>query len=286
MSAPPTQRLIALVLAMFSVTVLALTLNLVAVSHLQHYTAQKWLYDELRVSLAAGSVPTGPLDPDGKLVEPGTPIALLSAPDIGLSREVIVEGTAGAQTMAGSGHRRDTALPCQVGTSVIMARAAAYGAAGRNYQELQPGDRFGVTMAQGSCTYEVIGPRRVGEQAPPVPSGREGRLTLTTADGPAFMPTEVYRVDARLVSDAFDRAPDRIPAGALPEAEQAMGIDLSVLFPLILLLQLMIAVAIGVAWMWRRWGRWQTWIVGIPPILAVGLLTATTINQWLLPNLL
>jgi len=284
--APAPMRTVALVLAMLSVSILALAVNLVLISQVQNYTSQKALYDELRVDLAGGAAPTGPEGVDGELIEPGTPVALLTAPEIGLPRSVIVEGTAGAQTMAGIGHRRDTVLPCQYGTSVLMARSGAYGAAGAAFKALREGDRFGITMGQGSCTYEVTGIRFAGDQAPPAPRAGQGRITLTTAAGLPFMPTAVYRVDAELVSDGYDRPAVAIPAGALPESEAAMGTDTSALYPLVLLLELMIAVALFVVWLWRRWGRWQAWLIGIPPILAVGLLTAGLVNQWLLPNLL
>ncbi|KJC63588.1 hypothetical protein TZ00_13710 [Agreia bicolorata] len=285
-AAPALERFLSLMLVMVSVTILALLANLVLVSPVQHYASQNRLYQDIRLALAEGSAPTGPVNPDGTLVEPGTALGVLYAPIIGIGHEVMVEGTSAAQTMEGIGHRRDTVLPCQVGTSVLMARSGAYGGVGQAFTKLVPGDKFSVTVTQGSCTYEVISARRPGDQAPSAPAAREGRLTLTTASGAPFMPTEVYRVDAKLVTDAFDHPSVAFPTGALPSSEAAMGTDTSNLFALVLLLELLVGVAIGVSWLWRRWGRWQTWIVGAPAIIAVGLLSATAINQWLLPNLL
>ena len=57
----------------------------------------------------------------------GEPVALLSIPRLGIS-QVVVEGTASGDTLAGPGHLRDTVLPGQVGTSVVYGRAATYGA--------------------------------------------------------------------------------------------------------------------------------------------------------------
>ncbi|WP_445996524.1 sortase [Okibacterium fritillariae] len=284
--APAQQRVLALILTMISATILALLANLVLISPIQNYASQKSLFSELRLSLAEGSAPTGPVDENGQLIPPGTPLAVFAAPSVGLPQEVVVEGTASAQTMLGIGHRRDTVLPCQVGTSVLMARASSYGAAGSGFQALKQGDRFGVTTSQGACSYEVIGIRMAGDTAPPPVTGREGRLTLTTAAGAPFMPTEVYRVDARLVSDGFDRPAVAIPTAALPPAEAAMGTDSSNLFGLVLLVQLLVALGFALAWLWRRWGRGRTWLVGFPPVLAVGLLAASAITQWLIPNLL
>ena len=284
--ATPTQQATSVLLATLSTVLMALLVTVILVSPVQHYAAQNQLYQDVRLSLAEGSIPVGPLTNDGLLVEPGTPIAVFIAPDIGLDHEVIVEGTSSAQTMVGIGHRRDTALPCQEGASVLMARAAAYGGVGSQMAELQPGDRFRVAMGQATCTYEVIGPRRAGDDAPPAPTKGEGRLTLTTALGLPFMPTEVLRIDAALVGDAVDRPGGAIPAAALPESEAAMGTDPSALFGLVLLLEVVVAAAIGLTYLWRRWGRWQTWIVGVPVMGALGILSANSINQWILPNLL
>lgn len=284
--APAFERLLSLVLTMLSVIILALLVNLVFVSQVQHYASQTALYDEIRLSLAQGATPTGPLTYDGTLVTPGEPVAVLSAPAIGIDHEVVVEGTSSAQTMVGIGHRRDTALPCQVGTAVLMARGGAYGGVGQSFKSLTEGSTFTVAMGQGTCTYEVTGSRLPGDQAPAAPIGSEGRLTLTTASGFPFFPTEVYRVDARLVGDGFGRPAVTLPTGALPTSEAAMGIDSSNLFGLVLLLELLVLVAVGTTWLWKRWGRWQAWIVCGPAVLAVGVLTAGAVNQWLLPNLL
>lgn len=270
---------------MVSFVLLALILNLLVISQVQHYAWQNALYGELRLHLAEGSVPVGPADIEGMPVAVGTPLALFQAPGIGVGREVIVEGNAPAQTMQGIGHLRSTALPCQVGTSVLMARSGAYGGIGSAWAALQPGQQFSVTMGQGSCTYEVIGSRHAGDPSPPLPVAREGRVILTTAAGTRFLPDGVLRVDAKLVTDAFDRPAIVLPDASLPASERALGVDDSGAFGLVLLLELLLAAAIGVTWLWKRWGRWQAWIVGVPVIGALGLLTATNVNYFL-PNLL
>lgn len=284
--APAFQRVLALTLSMISATIIALLVNLVFISPVQHYTSQHALYDQIRLQLAQGSVPTGPVDSSGALITPGTPLAVLAANGVGIGHEVIVEGTASSQTMEGIGHRRDTVLPCQVGSSVLMARAGAYGAVGQAFKSLTIGDKITVTMAQGACTYQVTGSRMPGDPAPTAPTGSGGNLTLTTASGYPYMPTEVYRVDAKLVTDGFPRPAVALPTGALPPSEAAMGTDPTNLAALVLLLEVLVAVAIGATWLWKRWGRWQTWIVVAPAIAATGMLSATVVNQWLLPNLL
>jgi len=284
--APAFQRVLGLVLFMVSMTIIALLANLVFVSQVQHYTSQKALYAQLRLSLAEGSAPIAPINARGDLVTPGTPIAVMVAPVIGVASEVIVEGTASSQTSQGIGHRRDTALPCQVGSSVLMARSGAYGGIGQAFKSLTIGSKFSITMGQGGCTYQVTGSRNPGDAAPSAPSGKGGNLTLTTAAGTPYLPTEVYRVDAKLVTDGFDRSAVALPTGALPSSEAAMGTDTSNLFALVLLLELLVGVAIATTWLWKRWGRWQAWIVAAPPLLAISLLCATAVTQWLLPNLI
>ena len=280
------QQAISILLATISAVIFALLGNLVLISPVQHTANQTALFAELRLGLAEGSTPVGPAMADGGVVEPGVPVAVLEAPRFGIEREVIVQGTAGAQTMVGIGHRRDTVMPCQLGSSVLMARATAYGGVGSVLAAIQPGGRFTITMGQGTCTYQVLGQRMVGDPAPPAPLADQGRLTINTASGLPFMPTEVLRIDAELVTDPFDRPVAALPAGALPASEAAMATDNSNLFGLILLLEVLVGAAIGITWMWRRWGRWQTWIVGVPVIASIGVLTATVINQTLLPNLL
>lgn len=271
-------------LTMVAAVITLQLVNIIAVSPLQHATAQTQLYEQLRLTLSEGSAPLGQADHEGKLVAPGTPMALLSMPDLNV-REVIVEGTAPAQTMQGVGHRRDTPLPGQPGTSVLMGRSGAFGGIFQDLHLAGAGTKFTVTTAQGIASYEVIGHRRAGDTAPPPPAATEGRLTLITADGPAFMPNDVLRVDAKLVSKAFDKPAPVILPGSLPDAEQAMGQDASNLFTLVLLLQLLILVSVAAVWSWTRWGKWETWLVFVPVLGVTALLTGTQVNH-LLPNLL
>ena len=57
------------------------------------------------------------------------------------------------------------------------------------------------------------------------------------------------------------------------------------MWALALWLQAMIALALGAAWAWHRWGRAQAWIVFIPPLVLVGLYVSNEAAR-LLPNLL
>jgi sortase A len=286
--APPFQQAVGLLLGTLSAAIIVLLATLVVISPIQHFTAQTALFDQFRLSLAEGSIPVGPVTAEGELVEPGTPVAMLTAGDVGVNEEIIVQGTAGAQTMQGIGHRRDTPMPCQPGTSVLMARAAAYGGVGGHWARMQPGQQITVTTGQGACTYTVTGQRHAGDPAPAAPTSGKGALVLTTAAGLPFMPQEVLRIDATLTGTPFDAAGEALPSASLPSAEKAMAVDdsLGVLFGLILLLELLVAAVIAATLAWRRWNNWQTWVFAVPVLAAFAVLTANAVNQLLLPNLL
>ncbi|WP_375385223.1 sortase domain-bontaining protein [uncultured Microbacterium sp.] len=286
--APPFSQAVGLLLGTLSASIIVLLVTLVLISPIQHFTAQTGLFDRFRLTLAEGSVPVGPVTNTGDIVDPGTPIAMFTAPAVSVSEEIIVQGTAGAETMQGIGHRRDTPLPCQPGTSVLMARAAAYGGVGGRWTQLQTGDQISVTTGQGTCTYTVTGQRRAGDPAPAAPTSGNGSLVLTTAAGLPFMPNEVLRIDAILTGTAFEAAADVLPSAALPPAEKAMAVDdsIGVLFGLVLLLELLVAAVIAATYAWRRWNAWQTWVFAVPVLAALAVITANAVNQLLLPNLL
>ncbi len=82
---------------------------------------QRLLYDRFRSELAAATAPVGPVTPVGD------PVALITIPRLDV-QQVVVEGTASGDLLAGPGHMRTTVLPGQVGTSVVLGRAASYGA--------------------------------------------------------------------------------------------------------------------------------------------------------------
>ena len=64
-----------------------------------------------------------------------------------------------------------------------------------------------------------------------------------------------------------------------------MQTDPNALLPFLFGLQ-WLAIATGlVLWLARKWGRWQTWIVGLPVLLVLGATTADSAIG-LLPNLL
>ncbi|MHC3470127.1 sortase [Streptomyces sp. 7R007] len=263
---------------------LGITAQLLLVSGVQEHSAQHAAFDDLRNQLALGTAPVAQTDAQGRLLAPGTPVALIDVPRLGLS-QVVLEGTDSSVLTGGPGHRRDTPMPGQAGTSVLMGRAAAYGGPFGRLGSLAAGDRFTVTTGQGRATYEVAGVRRAGDPAPGALAAGKGRLVLVTATGPRFMPSGVLRVDADLVSAPFQTPSAVIRAGTLPDSEEPLARPSGVPWPLVMWLQALLLAAVAAVWAWHRWGRHQTWIVCAPLVAVLGLQVATRTTE-LLPNLL
>lgn len=289
-SVPPLSRRAKLaqgVLVLIAVLAGAMVLQLVVISSFQQRAAQQSLFDGFRRELAAGTAPIAPTTTEADtevLLAPGTPIAYLEIPALGL-RQVVVEGTASGVLFDGPGHRRDTPFPGQEGTSIILGRRAAFGAPFADISKLQPGDVVRAVTGQGSFDYEVTGVRREGDEVPMPPGPGEGALVLVTAAGPAYFPDGVLRVDAELTSDAVGAPPRPFTASTLPPADQIMASDTSTLYALVLWLQALLAVMVGAVWAWNRWGRAKAWIVFVPPLVLVALLVSSEAAK-LLPNLL
>jgi sortase A len=274
-----------------SVLLLTFVAHAAVFSALQHYRAQTIAYEDLREALATATAPVnqitiaeGEEPEDGRMNPVGVPVALLEAPSIGLS-EVVREGTAGDVLRGGVGHRRDTVMPGQQGTSTILGRQTTYGGPFAQLYRLQPGDGITVTTGQGTHTYRVLGLRRAGDPEPPALERGDGRLELQTADGLALFPSGVLSVDAELTSEA-QQTPSRVMGyAALPEDERAMGTDSGAWFVAFFFFVFFAAAAGGVVWLWRSWGRWQAWLVGVPVVAALGVATADVVMS-ALPNLL
>lgn len=280
----PRLDLVRLVLLVVFVLAASMVLQLTVVSSLQQRSAQQRLYDGFRVSLAEGTAPVGPTDPEGRAYPPGTAVAYLEIPDIDV-RQVVVSGTSSGTLFAGPGHRRDTVLPGQAGGSVIMGRAAAFGGPFGSIDQLDEGDRIMVTTGQGAFEYRVLGVRYEGDPLPSAPAAGQSRLVLTAADGPPYLPHGVVRVDAEMEGTATPGPGRLFTTDGLPPPEDTMAGDTTQLWALAFWLQALIAVGLGAVWAWHRWGRPQAWVVFLPPLALTGIFVANQATR-LLPNLL
>ncbi|MBO0517698.1 sortase, partial [Streptomyces beijiangensis] len=255
--------------------------GLTIVGHLQHTRDQQVAYDELRKQLALGTAPVGQRTYDNKPLAMGSPVALLRIPALGLN-EVVAEGTTSGVLMSGPGHRRDTAMPGQPGTSVIMGRQWGYGSPFGAVHKLPPGAEIELTTGQGRAVYRVLDVRHPGDKLPATLGQGQGRLTLITASGAPYTPSGLLRVDAELTSP-IQPAPAR--SGVISPAEEALKGESGAWLAVFLWCQALFIASLLAVWAHRVWGRWQTWISAVPVLTALGLAVASAATR-LLPNLL
>ncbi len=265
--------------------VFGLLVDIGPIGDLRHDRDRETAYAAFRLDLAQGTAPVGQTDVNGKLLQLGRPVALLSIPQLGMT-EVVREGTTSGVLEQGPGHRRDTPMPGQAGTSVLMGRQSGFGGPFGHIGELRPSETFSLTTGQGKHqTYRVLDVRRAGDPVPPAPALGKGRLILITADGTPFMPSGTLLVDADLIS-TVQPAPAR-PLGGndIGRSEGLMGTDPSAWMPLVLWGEALLLAAVALSLARVRWGRWQAWIVGVPVLLALGLAVSDQVAR-LLPNLI
>jgi sortase A len=240
---------------------------------------QRLLYTQLRSELAAATAPVGPVTPVGH------PVALVTIPTLGV-QQVVVEGTASGDLLAGPGHQRNTVLPGQVGVSVVFGRAATYGAPFARITELRAGDEITVTMAQGRRTFHVVDVRRAGDPLPQPLADGAARLTLVTAEGSGRLggmaPGSAVYVDAE-ASKGFP-APAGLPS-AIPAPERVMAHDNGALPLLVLCLGLLLALTLGMVSARQRWSAVRVWVVASAPAIALAWFTTDVVMR-LLPNLM
>jgi sortase A len=271
-------------LAVLSVLILGLVINIFVLGNLQHSASQQQLTNTFRVQLSDATAPVSEGDFEKVLLADGVPVALIDIPSIGV-HEVIVEGTSSSVLKAGPGHRRDTVLPGQAGVSVIMGRAAAYGGPFSRLQELKPGDPFSVITGQGKQTFEVMGLRYAGDPSPAAMTAGSSRIILETARGPAFVPTGVVRVDAQLTSTVQPSGQRQTTFATLAAADRELATDTRTIWALVFALQFLILIEVALVWAYVRMGLQRTWVVFVPLFLLAGLLVADQVTS-LLPNLL
>ena len=278
------ERLVRSSLAMVAALLFSFLAQVCVVGQLQYIVAQQQLTDTFRLQLAEGTAPVSEGTVEKVLLADGAPVALIDIPALDV-HEIIVEGTDSGTTQNGPGHRRDTVLPGQAGVSVVMGRAAAYGAPFARIQELRPGQKFTVLTGQGKSTFSVIGVRYAGDPAPASPRADQGRLILETARGLAFVPNGIARVDAELVGTTHPAGQRQTTFATLRPAERELASDLSTVWALAFALQFFLLVEFAVVWSIPRVGAQKTWIVFIPVGVLSGLVVADQVVR-LLPNLL
>jgi len=127
----------------------------------------------------------------------GDGVALIKIPKIGVDR-VVVEGVGVTDLKKGPGHYPGTAMPGQIGNTVISGHRTTYGAPFNRLDELEIGDEILVYDRTGPFKYVVTENKIVKPSAVEVldPSS-DARLTLTTCH-PKFSAKERLIIVAQL----------------------------------------------------------------------------------------
>jgi sortase A len=278
-AAENTAAVLSSAFTMIAIVCIWAAIQMLFLSSVSQNRAQDLLYDQFRHELGGATAPLGPIVPVGD------PVALVTIPSIGLE-QVVIEGTASGDLLVGPGHRRDTALPGQVGSSVVYGRAATYGGPFGDLTELAPGDKIVVAMGQGRKVFRVSDVRRAGDPLPQPVADGAARLTLVTAEGSgrlgALAPESVVYVDAD-AEKGFPAPSGRAPA--VPQSEQSMEGDNSALPLLALCLALLLAVTLGVIAARQKWSTALVWVVATPLVIALSWVTTDVVMR-LLPNLI
>ena len=138
----------------------------------------EWESRDARAAVAAASriaIPGGPATA-GLKPPPGTPVARLLIPRLGLD-EVVVEGVDDPSLNAGPGHMPSTPLPGAPGNSVLSAHRDRHF---HPLADIATGDTIVTETDAGTATWVVTARRVVHRDARVLKQGPTPELTLTT----------------------------------------------------------------------------------------------------------
>jgi sortase A len=227
-------------------------------SGVQEARSQAVLYQRLQAQLAQIGGIVAPLGPTA----PGSPMAILNIPSIGIHDMVVVEGTTPENLMLGPGHLRDTPFPGQAGVSEIFGRRATFGAPFAHIDQLRPGDVIETVTGQGRSVYTVAA---VGNSKERIVDSTPNRLLLFTASSPVI-PSYYVEVDAHLAT-----APRPSPGvvGEITAQELVLAGDTGALVLAWTWVLALILVAAAGTLAVTRWSPWAAYLVVVPVALAV-----------------
>ncbi len=255
----PLLRGTGVALLLLALVVLGFAGYLYGLSGVQEARSQAIMYTQLRAELSGQLQQVPPLGPN---ITPGSPVAVLDIPSIGVRNLVVVEGTSPENLTLGPGHLRDTPLPGQAGVAEIFGRRATFGGPFARLAELRPGEAIRVITAQGQSTYVVAA---LADSRHVIQDPALNRLLLLTASSPV-VPAYYLVVDARLASTAH---PGNVPARVINSPELPLAGDSGALTTAMLWgLALALASAAGTAAA-LRWSPWVAYLAGAPLALAV-----------------
>jgi sortase A len=225
-----------LLLAIFA---LGLAGYLFGLSGVQEARAQTILYTRLQDELANQVAPLGP-------TAPGSPVAVLDIPAIGIRDLVVVEGTSPENMTLGPG-------------------------------SLRPGDVIVTITGQGRSVYRVAA---LGNSQVRIDDPEPNRLLLVTASSP-YIPSYYIEIDARLVS-VTRPGPAVVRVLNAPELALA-GDDGALILTFIWAAALAAVSALG-TYAALRWSLWAAYLAAVPLAIAVLWNLYQSLSA-LLPNL-
>lgn len=243
----------------------------------------------------ASTTTTNPLAPPP--LPQGEAVARLRIPEIGLDW-IVVNGVQTDDLKKGPGHYPETPLPGEIGNAAIAGHRTTYGAPFHRLDELSTGDEILVTTLAGTYRYTlrenpfVVGPSQVEVLLPTPELGIDGQptgafdsqLTLTTCH-PKYSASQRLIVKADLDVEA---SPEPRPATTTPSDDLSLDAGLSgddaSLRPAVLWGAIVVVVG-GLWWfLFHRYPRWTTWLVGVVPFLVVLFFFYTFLERLLPAN--
>ena len=251
----PVLRGVGIGLTLLGAFLLGFLAYLYGISGIQEARSQTTLYPTLRLELANQVAPLG-------ATTPGSPVAILSIPSIGIRHLIVVEGTSPENLTLGPGHVRDTPLPGQVGVAQIYGRRATFGAPFGRLSQVRRGALITVITGQGRSTYTVVAR---GDSSRLIEDPAPNRLLLLTACS-AYVPTSYCYLDADLTSTAQQDPGGRplITAAETPLSGDSGTLVLTLIWGMALV-TVSAAGTIGAA----RWSPWLAYLATVPLALAV-----------------
>ena len=267
----PILQAVGVGLLLLAVLALGLAGYLYFLSGVQEARSQALLYTRLQDELANQVAPLGP-------TAPGSPVAVLDIPAIGIRDMVVVQGTSAENMTLGPGHLRDTPMPGQAGVSEIFGRRATFGAPFARLDDLRPGDVIVTVTGQGRSVYRVaaLGSSQAVRIDDPAPN----RLLLVTAASPV-VPSYYVEIDARLVSVTRPGPP---VVRVLNAPELALAGDDGALVLTFIWGVALAAVSAAGTYGALRWNLWAAYLAAVPLAIAVLWNLYQSLSA-LLPNL-
>jgi len=250
----PLLRAVGAGLCLLGVFLLGFLAYLYGISGVQEARVQTTSYATLRSELSQQIAPLG-------ATAPGSPVAILDIPAIGIKNMIVVEGTSPENLMLGPGHVRSTPLPGQAGVAEIFGRRATFGAPFGRLTDLRRGDKLTVITGQGTASYVVVAR---GDSGHLVEDPAPNRLLIVTSCS-AYIPTSYCYLDADLTS-----APQQDPGGrpAISGAEAPLSGDSGALVLTMMWgFALLIISATGTVAA-ARWSPWLAYLAAAPLALA------------------